>query len=160
MLDVIQFRARVVRPTLQAIGHHSQSAENLILGTGVQESRLRYLVQLRQGPARGLFQMEPATHDDIWDNYLAHRAELRARVQDLLVPSQDRVDQLIWNLAYATANCRAHYLRVPTAVPAANDIDGLGAYWKAHYNTELGQGTAAEFVENYERYVVQTGTDT
>ena len=53
--------------------------------------------------------------------------------------------ELVRNLAYATAICRVRYARVPGALPAAHDIDGLAAYWKAHYNTALGKGTAADW---------------
>ena len=68
MLDIPQFRANIIRPVLLVIGGESRAAENLILGTALQESNLRYLRQLGDGPARGVYQMEPATHDDIWDN--------------------------------------------------------------------------------------------
>jgi hypothetical protein len=158
MLDIVQFRVNVVRPVLAAIGGEGRAAENLVLGTALQESNLSYLRQLGDGPARGVYQMEPATHDDIWDNYLRYRAELRDAVIDFEVPGQDRHDQLIWNLAYATAMCRVHYRRVSEPLPGAEDIAGLGAYWKQHYNTPLGRGTADEFVAKYETYVIGRAT--
>lgn len=158
MLNVQQFRLNVVRPVLQDIGAHSQAAENLVLGTALQESNLHYLRQLGDGPARGLYQMEPATHDDIWDNYLTFRAELRGRVSSFLVDGRERTEQLVWNLAYATAMCRIHYMRVPHPLPAATDIPGLAAYWKQHYNTPQGKGTVAEFAEKFDKAVVNTGS--
>ncbi len=157
MLDIRQFRANIVRPTLEAIGAHNRVAEDLVLGTALQESNLRYLRQLNEGPARGVYQMEPATHDDIWENYLAFRAELRAHVSAFLAPEQERVDQLVWNLAYATAMCRVHYLRVPHPLPDPGDIRAMGEYWKRHYNTPQGRGTADEFVHNFEEHVIRTG---
>lgn len=157
MLNILQFRTNVVRPVLQAIGAHSQAAENLLIGTAVQESNLHYLRQLADGPARGLYQMEPATHDDHWDNYLAYRGELRGRVEAFTVPGQDRHAQLAWNLAYATAMCRVHYMRVPAPLPAPTDVDGLARYWKQHYNTPLGRGTVEEFKDKYERFVIGSG---
>ena len=69
-LDVNQVRLYVVRPALQEIGLWSQVAENLVLGTAVTESRLKYLKQLGKGPALGIFQMEPFTHNDIWRTHL------------------------------------------------------------------------------------------
>ncbi len=51
MLDIRQFRANIVRPTLEAIGAHSRAAEDLVLGTALQESNLRYLRQPNDGPA-------------------------------------------------------------------------------------------------------------
>jgi hypothetical protein len=158
MLNVLQFRMTIVRPVLQDIGAHSQAAENLVLGTALQESNLHYLRQLGDGPARGLYQMEPATHDDIWQNYLAFREELRGRVSSFLVGGRDRVEQLVWNLAYATAMCRVHYMRVPAPLPAATDIAGMAAYWKQHYNTPQGKGTPEEFAGKFEKAVVNTGS--
>ena len=156
MLNILQFRLNVVRPVLEAIGGHSMAAENLVLGTALQESNLHYLRQLAEGPARGLFQMEPATHDDIWDNYLAYRNELADQVSSFLVPGRDRFGQLVWNLGYACAMCRVHYQRVPEPLPDATDIQGLAAYWKRHYNTAQGKGTIQEFVEKFEQAIVKS----
>jgi len=157
MLNIPQLRQNVVQPVLQALDAYSKAAENLLIGTAVQESRLEYLKQLGGGPACGLFQMEPATHDDIWTNYLAYQPDLRARIEAFAVPHQDRHDQLAWNLAYATAMCRAHYRRVREALPDEGDVDGLARYWKRYYNTELGAGTVSEFKDKYIRYVIPAG---
>ena len=48
---------------------------------------------------------------------------------------------------------RVHYLRVPQPLPAADDIDGLARYWKAHWNTREGAGTPERFVESYRNHV-------
>lgn len=157
MLHIQQFRTTVVRPVLQAVGVHSPAAEHLVLGTALQESNLHYLRQLGDGPALGLYQMEPATHDDIWQNYLAYREGLRDRVSSFLVEGRDRAEQLVWNLAYATVMCRVHYLRVPAPLPDAADIRGLAVYWKQHYNTPLGRGTPEEFVEKFEKAGLDAG---
>jgi hypothetical protein len=141
-----QFRARIVRPTLRAIGLWSDSAEALVLGTAIHESGLRYLAQ-SGGPALGLYQIEPATHRDIWENYLAYRPPLARLVQSLAATRTD--GELIRNLAYATAMCRVRYARAPGALPEADDIDGLAAYWKQNYNTPLGKGTAADWARHF-----------
>lgn len=61
--------------------------------------------------------------------------------------------ELITNLAYATAMARVFYRRVKEALPAADDLDGMGRYWKKYYNTPLGRGTVEEFKANYTKYV-------
>ena len=157
MLNILQLRQTVIRPVLADIGAHSQAAENLVLGTALQESNLHYLRQLGDGPARGLYQMEPVTHDDIWENYLSYRAELAGHVSAFLAENKERTEQLIWNLAYATAMCRVHYMRVPAPLPEATDIQDMAAYWKQHYNTPLGRGTPQEFAEKYEKAIVNSG---
>lgn len=66
-------RDLIIRPTLVEMGHYSPAAEALLLGTAAHESHGgRYLSQIR-GPARGIYQMEPATHDDLWRHYLPPR---------------------------------------------------------------------------------------
>ncbi len=150
-LDLRQVRANVIRPALQACGLWSEAAELLVFGTGVQESGFRYLVQIGGGPGRGFWQMEPATDDDIHETYLAYRAGLRGLVEATMVPKTPRAEQLVWNLGYATVMCRIHYLRDPAPLPAADDLDAMGALWKRRYNTPSGAGTAEQFVLNLRR---------
>jgi hypothetical protein len=70
--DKKQFRDLIQR-TLQDLGMHSESAVNLLLGTAAQESQFgTYFRQIGGGPALGVFQMEPDTEIDIWDNYLRY----------------------------------------------------------------------------------------
>lgn len=153
MIDRHHLRVYVVRPVLHHLGLHSLAAESLLIGTAAQESGGgRYLEQLGGGPALGIYQMEPGTHRDIWQNFLAHRADLASRVADLCAPGLSRLEQLPANLLYATAMARVHYLRVPQSLPSAYDVPALAAYWKQHYNTPLGRGSVAEFISNWSRY--------
>ena len=151
MLDVAQFRTLVVEPTLRRIEMHSPAAENLLVGTAIQESRITYLRQVGGGPALGLFQMEPATYDDI-ERYLARRTDIAARLTPLRSDWPSGADQLVGNIPYAVSLARVKFWMDPNPLPAANDIDGLGATWKRVYNTAGGAGTAEEWAENYRRY--------
>ncbi len=151
MLNVKQFREDVVRPVLEHLGLYSAAAENLMVGTALQESRLTYLRQLGGGPALGAFQMETATHDDIWANYLKFHPTVSARVKDYESAFPGAAGQLPANMNYACAMARVHYYRRPEPLPDADDIEGLGRYWKVHYNTAAGAGTAMQFVTNYRR---------
>lgn len=155
-IDAKHLREHVVGPALVAIEAWSQAAENLVMGTAAQESHLEYLVQLGSGPAVGIFQMEPATYNDIWVNYLEYKPDLAARIRTAVATNQGTppAERMIWDLRYAAILCRVHYLRKPGALPSAADIPGLAAYWKKHYNTPLGAGTEAEFIKNYDRVMV------
>lgn len=151
MLDISQFRRAIIRPALETIELYSLAAEELMLGTALQESGLRYLEQLGGGPALGLWQMEPETHDDIHDNYLVYRPELLQRLMlltNLAIPLA-----LTAQLWYAAAMCRIHYYRSPDPLPAAGDLPAQAAYWKRIYNTEQGRGTKAEYVANWRKYM-------
>lgn len=150
MVEPKEFRELIVRPVLEALAMWSPAAENLLMGTALQESGLERLRQ-RRGPALGFYQMEPATHDDIWQNYLARRTDLARR----MAPFGRRLtpEHLVTRLDYATALARIHYWRVPEPLPSADDAEALAAYWKVHWNTPAGVGTISRFVRNYRRFL-------
>ncbi len=141
-LDLDQLRELIVRPTLKDIDLYSLAAENLVLGTAITESRLKAIKQYGKGPALGLWQMEPFTHNDIWRTHLTGQY-LGARIARLVSPNGARpaAENMVWNLKYAAAMCRVHYLRVRSPLPAPNDALGMARYWKDFYNTRLGKGT-------------------
>jgi hypothetical protein len=150
MIAVKDFKAYVIKPALVKIDMYSPAAEELLLGTALQESRLMFLRQLGPGPARGVFQMEPATHDDIWKNYLAYRQELAMKVGRL--GHQMTADAMMTDMLYAAAMCRVHYLRVPARLPEQGDYEGQAAYWKEFYNTFEGAGTEEEYLDSWNSY--------
>jgi len=149
MINTIHFGQLVIRPALEAIGLYSPEAEQLLLGTALQESRLTYLKQLGTGPALGLFQMEPATHKDIWTNYLRYEPKLSQKVAQLA--HFVAAESMATDLLYAAAMCRIHYRRVSAPLPAFGDVYGQACYWKEYYNTYQGAGTAREYMEAWER---------
>ncbi|MBF0602155.1 MAG: hypothetical protein HQL07_00510 [Nitrospirae bacterium] len=150
-LDPVQLRKHIIRPTLQRIELWSEAAEELVLGTAIQESGLRYVHQIGSGPACGLWQMEPATHNDIWGNYLQSRPKVGLSI---LGPySKPDHSRLMWDLGYACSMCRVHYLRSPQGLPNAGDIAGQAGYWKKWYNTPLGKGTVEQYMSNWKRMI-------
>lgn len=153
MLDISQFRRHVLQPTLRHLDLYSPAAEELLIGTAIQESGLCHLHQWQGGAGRGIYQVAPATHDDLLFNYLAHENDLRTRIGRLVAPTPNRIEQLIINLAYATAIARVIYYRQPEPLPAADDVEGQAQYWKRHFNTEKGTGTASDFHINYMEHV-------
>ena len=154
-MNANQLREYIVRPALELIDAWSKTAENLVMGTAAQESNLKYVHQLGAGPAVGLFQMEPATHDDIWTNYLQYRQELAASIRKAISYNggQPSAERMMWDFRYAAIMCRIHYRRVPKSLPDENDVHGLATYWKIHYNSENGAGTTDEFIQNYGKWL-------
>jgi hypothetical protein len=95
----------------------------------------------------GVWQMERTTHDDIWTHFLNGRTKLGLNV---LGPYyKPDATRMVWDLSYACAMCRIHYLRCPDALPPAGDIAGQAAYWKRWYNTPLGKGTVEQYVDSW-----------
>lgn len=147
-----QFRKFIVRPTLEKIGLWSPAAEELLMFTAAHESDMgTYLVQVPNGPALGIYQMEPRTHDDIWKNYLHHHVDLQKKVYSVVMFAQ--ANELIYNHAYATAMARVHYLRVKEPLPPT-DILSMAHYWGAHWQTQSDLKKIAEAIADYKRYVL------
>jgi hypothetical protein len=142
-----RFLDETIRPTLNELGLGGNAAEELLLGTAIQESDLVHRTQIGGGPALGLYQMEPDTHNDIWENFLEYRPQLKDRVSAFLT-SEDKLYNLQHNDAYATAMARIHYSRVSSELPSSGDITGQAEYWKQHYNTDQGHGEVSDYINN------------
>lgn len=155
----------VLRPVLahlagdDAPGIDRDAAVELLLGTAAHESGLRALDQITSsadrtlGPAFGLFQIEPRTHDDVWDNFLKYRPALAGRVTALGARHPSRHVQLATNLAYAAAIARLVYYRSPVGLAPPGDVAGHAAVWKRVYNTAAGKGRPEQFVDAWNRLV-------
>lgn len=157
-MNVDQLRMYVVRPTLEKFGMHSLAAENLVLGTCATESLMGEYIRQVDGPALGIYQMEPATHHDIYESYLSHRKPLINQIMGYFGwqnPPKD--SELMNNIAYATLMCRIKYFRDSDPLPSASDIRGLANYWKRVYNSVLGKGTPDDFINKYNKYVLKKG---
>lgn len=156
-MNISQLRDLIIEPVLTYLGinpQNKQAAIALLLGTAIQESQAgHYIKQLGQGPALGIYQMEPATHDDIWLNYLIYQPVLRESVNKLLGIWPAKLTQLKFNLAYSTAMCRIYYLRVKEPLPDPADLVGQATYWKKYYNTTLGSGTIEQYITAYKTYI-------
>ena len=143
--------------TLKNVNMYSPAAVNLLLLTAAQESHMgTYIKQLGNGPALGIFQMEPATNEDIWDNYLRYKPEIGFDIVRTagLAPQDSYAPALKWNLKYAILMARMQYRRRPEPLPDVDDIRGLAEYWKQWYNTPKGAGTVEEAMLNYKRFVL------
>lgn len=154
MLSRVQFSEQIVAPSLKHMGLWSKSAEQLVLGTSIVESHLTWLVQLGSGPAKGLFQVEPNTVNDLYSNYLPYRPDLLSLLNKITIPSMPRETQLVYNLWYSAAICRLLYFRHPEALPEAGDIAGHANYWKKYYNTSAGKGNPQNYIDAWNNVLV------
>jgi hypothetical protein len=158
-----ELRTAAIRPALKALESfvpYSLAAENLVLGTAAHESggfkwrRQQGAHGIPTGPALGLWQIEPATLTDIYDNFLKFRPRLERAVESCLPHGEaqiDRLAQLETNDRYGAALCRLKYVRSPVKLPAdPNDVFEMGRQWAAVYNTRF---PAQRFIDDYRRYV-------
>ena len=145
MLSAIHLQDEVIAPALDKLDLWSRASEELVLGTAIIESSLKWLKQHGDGPALGLWQIEPATHQDLYENYLQYRPELMQKLEGLLAPDLSMDENLQTNLMYGAGVCRLCYYRKPDPIPIAGDLEGQAHYWKDHYNTHLGAGTVSKY---------------
>lgn len=151
----------IIQPPTRAVNLWSQSSDILLIGTcGIETNYGEYVHQIG-GPALGIFQMEPATHLDIWMRYL----NSRSLANDILDACGDIAAQngipnenlLIYNLYYATLMTRVFYLRISEPLPAANDALGMATYYKKYYNTSMGKTDLSKAVAVFKDVIAKIG---
>lgn len=139
------FVQRTLRGLETATGiPYSDEAVELLLLTAAHESDLGTYLRQTQGPALGLYQMEPATEADTHENWIKHRKEVADYMKMFARGS------LEWDLKYSTIMARIYYYRQPGAIPT--DSLGQAEYAKEHWNTALGKATADDYYDAYHRY--------
>lgn len=138
---------------LQPLVPYSKDAEELLLLTAAQESHLGGYIKQVEGPALGIFQMEPRTDQDIHENFLPHNPPLLSRVCDFIPKGFGRIEGLQWDLGYQIVMARMQYWRQSEPLPPYKEVERMAQYWKKWYNTEAGKGTVEEAVSNYKKFV-------
>ncbi|WP_286828732.1 MULTISPECIES: hypothetical protein [Kordiimonas] len=146
------FLKDVIKPVLKDMAMDGAAAGKILMMTACHESMgFRYRAQVG-GPALSYFQIEPNTLDDLYTNYLAYRPDKQALVDAYLPEGLDRLEALENDDKYACAVARMIYWRVPESLPAVTNDEGLAAYAKQYWNTELGAATAQKYLDDYRRY--------
>ena len=154
MLDIKQFRELLVKPVLTELQQYSLNAEELLVFTCAAESDGGTYLKQKGGPALGIYQCEPATHNDIWRNYIVNRHQIVSILgMNFGVTQIPQPERMITDLRYATAICRIHYLRVKGALPDCKDVDAIWDYYKIHYNTVQGKASKSNAIKAYERFI-------
>jgi hypothetical protein len=153
-MNVADLRA-LIQSVLQAAPQelYSAAAEELLVATCAQESHLGQYRQQINGPALGIFQVEPNTWDDVFRNYLMYHDKLNAWVRSYIKLPVLGARELITNDSLSIAMVRAIYLRAPEALPAPTDLGAIYALYKKRFNTPLGAATWQQFRTNYATYV-------
>jgi len=148
-------RKLVIRETLRYLDDWSPAAENLLLGTAIQESGMGFC--LREGRGYGIYHISANTHRAIWDKYLIDHPEQASRVRGLAGQHsflEDPQGELTTNLKYATAIAWYVYKRTGKTLPDADDLNGLAEIWHRHFHSRA-TATPREFTQNYRDLAVK-----
>ena len=150
MLNSKQLRNLIIKPTLQELAMYSEEAEELLVFTCAVESLGGTFLKQLNGPALGIYQMEPETYNDLWQNYIYNKPNilliLTSQFSNYNMPPEDK---LIYDLRFATVMTRLFYLRIKEALPPKDNVELIYAYYKKYYNTSKG---AANFPDSYRKY--------
>lgn len=140
-----QFREFITRTLMEFAPHYaSLPAIELLLLTAAAESDFGTYLYQKSGPAKGLFQIEPDTHNSIHANYFHRRFPLFR---------QKEHDALIYDLQYQVIVARGIYADKTETLPSEKNIKGLAMYHKKHWNTYLGDADPENTVAKYLKYV-------
>lgn len=152
-----QLEDEIVIPTLKQIPKgYSYSAVTAIMMIIAHESRQgHYIRQGRFGPALGLIQMEPATHNDVWrhgDTIWSNAVKLGIITKmDRIMRRHPAPARLIYDLRYCVFMARQKLFMVPKAFPV--DREGLSKYLKKHWNTAAGKADEMSYLDDYLRWI-------
>ena len=138
----------IIKPTLEYMGgnYASKNASMLLLSTAAIESKCGHYIKQIGGPALGIWQMEPATHEDIWLNcdFLVLRMQQEV-IADLAVCNVGESKSLITSPMYACAMARLKYSMDSAPLPPYDNIRAVYDVYKRVYNTPLGASTYEKF---------------
>lgn len=147
---------RLITDVLKSVNLYSMDAVELLMLTSAQESHCGTYIEQINGPALGIFQMEPGTEWDVWFNVLKYKKKLKKKVNSFLIQHEynSRLHNLNLraNLPYQIIMARMLYLRFSEPLPIHTDVLGMAKYYKKYWNTELGKATVQEAVNNYLKY--------
>jgi len=154
MIDNKQLRELIIKPALSKLQMYSTNAEEILVFTCATESLGgKYLKQVN-GPALGIYQMEPNTYTDIWENYIKNRgALLNMLTLNFDVGRIPLPERMVYDLRFATAMARLHYARAKEPLPSAENVDAIWKYYKKYYNTPLGKAEKESAVKHYQKFL-------
>ena len=154
MIDCSQFRSLIVEPVLSKLKLYSKAAEEILVFTCAVESLGGYYLSDIKGTALGIYQMQPDTYTDIWSNYIRSRNQLATLMAIHFscnkIPEPER---MIYDLHFATAMARIHYLRMPGNIPETGDVNDLWDYYKKYYNTDKGKAKKEDSIKKYQDFL-------
>ena len=147
-----QLHDHIIKPTLEYMSgnYNTPEARLLLLATAAIESDCGYYIKQVNGPALGIWQMEPDTYNDIIDNCDAineSNIKFYNKINSLWnYNNYGLVHALISHPMYACAMARLKYSMDSNPLPEVTgkrivDERSFYDYYKRVFNTHLGAST-------------------
>ena len=159
-MDAQQLHDLIIKPTLEYMNgnYYSKDAAFLLLCTAAIESNCGHYIKQVNGPALGIWQMEPNTLHDIYDNcdaIVTNHTEMYKKLDSIdlfdATSSEELEQSLVISPMYACAMSRLKYSMDSEALPDHKDIGAVYRYYKRIYNTPLGASTDVKFFDALSR---------
>lgn len=149
-MDSQQLLDHIIITTLKYMGRHydSTNARMLILATSAVESNCGHLIKQINGPALGIWQMEPNTHNDIWVNSDAlKKPRFSSHIKELMIKKSPLsvLKNLLISPMYACSIARLKYSMDKEPLPPHDDKLKIYEYYKRIFNTPAGASTFGKF---------------
>lgn len=153
MFDVNQFRQNIVLPVLHDLQMYTKELSELIVFTCAVESAGGTYVKQLNGPAVGIYQIEPNSYTDLWVNFIIRQPFIvNLLTLNFAVHRMPPADALITDLRLATAMCALFYKRHKVIIPST-EVEELWELYKKYYNTELGKAEHDASLKAYAKFV-------
>lgn len=151
-MNKFQLEQFIVRPMLKQMrrGYSEMSELAIMMIIAHESKRGKYIKQIT-GPALGLIQMEPETHDCTWDN--GDSIWDNALLCEIITVSEHNhkkhppADRLIYDLRYNVFMARQRLFMKPEQFP--NSIGEMSVYLKKHWNSVVGSATNDSYANDY-----------
>lgn len=147
-MDAQQLHDHIIKPTLEYMkgNYNSKNARFLLLCTAAVESNCGHKIKQVDGPALGIWQVEPLTHIDIWQNCDAlFSVEFSRSIHSLEIMANVNLSELISSPLYSCAMARLKYSMDTAPLPDCDNFRSVYDYYKRIYNTPLGASTYEKF---------------
>jgi len=127
------------------------NSKQFMLAVAAQESHCGEYFRQINGVALGIWQIEPSTNDDLYQNYLCYHQEIDPILSQYYTPLMPcpHIQSPMYNCSIA----RLCMYRYRDPMPELNDKEGMWQFYKKRYNSSQGKATQNQWNENWERYV-------
>lgn len=135
---------------------YSEDAVDLLLMIACHESLCGKWTKQVNGPALGVYQMEPFTHDDVYRTFISKSQKLDFAVSKFVPSSQtlrnkkSHAELLQTDVRYATVMARVFFMRFKEPIPDSDYKRAI--YAKKYWNTEAGKATEDMYFNDYKRF--------
>ena len=151
MINPTQLRDLITR-VLKEIPHgYSEDTVELMMMIAAHESHLGTYLSQVNGPALGIFQIEPVTHDDTWAN--GDSCEANGAILGYNLECTIGGEPLEYDLRYQIFMARQKLFMITKAIPS--ELGARARYCKYYWNTVHGKARAADYLDAYLNYCVE-----